>query len=213
VKSASIHLAIVSALAATGLSRHAVAQEAPRFGSKGDVVIEAAGLLGASSTATEIEITESVPGTGEVKTTRENSSTSWGFARPAVAVHGFVTDGLSLGAQLSFNGEGGTYEETRRGLGASSTEDGDLESSSNWNAAAVVGYAVPIGTSAAFWPRAKLGYGRGATENERSDAPGSVRVETSSGLGFVGAEAMFALTPFRHVAFLVGPFAATSLGG
>jgi hypothetical protein len=98
--------------------------------------------------------------------------------------HRFLEGGLSIGGSLIYSHE----SLNLGGLTPGGT--------TTFGIAPRIGYAIPAGTSTAFWLRAGFAYLHGSSDNSDSGfwqlAP--------------GAEAYVVLTPFSHFGITIGPF-------
>jgi hypothetical protein len=121
----------------------------------------------------------------------ENDHTTFGigwgeshtpYATPRFGVDYFVIDSLSLGGSLCFRTS--SWEN----------DDGDEADWSHFMLGPRVGYAIPLGTVAGFWPRGGFSY----YSSGHDAAPEYSELA-------MNLEGMFWLAPAEGVAFLLGP--------
>jgi hypothetical protein len=154
------------------------------FGSQGTLAIAAERVFGLPYYE-QTEVDDPRP-PGEVQDEWTTVGLAWGedhtpYTRPRFAIDYFIIDGLSLGGSLAFVSV--SYDRDPDG------GDGDGHA---FLFAPRVGYALPFGTVAGFWPRGGFTY--------VSEGDGADRSELA-----LSAEAMFWIAPAEGIAFLVGP--------
>lgn len=134
---------------------------------------------------------------------------------PRLSLDGFVTDGLSIGGSLVYLRQTGEQEAEYSSGGQSTSQDQDRPTESLFLIAPRIGYALPIGDGAFFWPRAGIVYGRLSQEDEEEDgATGDEYTETTT-ITFtdITLEANVVLSPVEHFGVLLGGFYDVPLGG
>ena len=133
---------------------------------------------------------------------------------PRLAIDAFVTDGLSVGGSLVYLRRTGEEESKISGGGQSSSNSEDLDTDSLFLIAPRIGFALPIGEGAWFWPRGGLTYTRISTESEHEDGNGdSYTVTDTVGFMDMTLEANVVLSPIDQFGFLLGAFYDVPLGG
>lgn len=109
------------------------------------------------------------------------------FNNPRLGFDYFVIDSLSIGGALGY----ANYDDDDNYPGAGYNR-GELEL---FTIAPRVGYWIPLGTIAGFWPRGGITYHSASLDGDDND---------SNGLAFT-LEAMFAIGPAEGFAFIAGP--------
>jgi hypothetical protein len=157
---------------------------AQEFGRQGTLAIAAERVFGLPYYE-QVEVDYGPP-PGEVQDEWTTIGLAWGeqhtpYTRPRFAIDYFVIDGLSLGGSLAF-----------ASVSHDRDPDGGDDDSHAFLFAPRVGYALPFGTVAGFWPRGGFTYASEGNGPDRSELA-------------LTAEAMFWIAPAEGVAFLVGP--------
>jgi hypothetical protein len=172
------------------------------MGRAGQLVIGAERLVGIQAESLKQEGNDSSDSTTSVTTisllgkgsTLIDSGRSGPAAVPRLSFDGFVTDGLSLGGALVYWRSSGSAEPNGAG------DSADLATLSTFQIAPRIGYAWAMSDAWSFWPRLGIEYTNYSISDEESDS--------SSSLSFLEAsvEALFAVSPVPHFAFVFGPY-------
>lgn len=192
-------------MAALGLlwTRGAAAQE-ETFGTQGRFIIAGERLVGYTVMKTERKWSVGNTDRTEKWTDTQFDLTMKGsvhdpFAAPRLAFDYFIIDGLSLGGSIGYASH---THEGKWTQGNQAGDDAD-ESENGWLFAPRVGYCYMFSPVVGIWPRGGFTYW---TFHAESDPPGGGPTDEDDANGFnFSAEAMLAIAPVPHAAFLVGP--------
>lgn len=124
-------------------------------------------------------------------------------AMPRIGVDFFVTEGLSLGGSIGYYTSSG---EQKLEVPGQPTDSEDLDDLTAVAFAPRVGYLIPLGERAGFWPRGGITYVSFKDEQPDND-------KTTITSWQLSAEAMFFLAPVEHFAFVLGPVIDFPIGG
>jgi hypothetical protein len=116
-------------------------------------------------------------------------------AVPRIAFDFFITDGLTAGGAVGYytaSGEQNTEEPGQP------TRSDDLHDLTAFAFAPRVGYMVPLGSRAGFWPRGGLAYFNGTDQRPNND-------KTTASSWQLSLEGMFFLAPVEHFGIVLGP--------
>jgi hypothetical protein len=197
------HLAL--GMAALGLfwTRGAAAQE-ETFGTQGRFIIAAERVVGYTVTKTTVKWPVGNTDREEKWTDTQFDFTAKGsvhdpFAAPRLAFDYFIIDALSLGGSIGYSSH---THEGKWTQGNQAGDDADV-TDSGFIVAPRVGYCYMFTPVIGIWPRGGFTYWTYSTE---TDPPGGGPTDKDSVSGFdFSAEAMLAIAPAAHAAFLVGP--------
>jgi hypothetical protein len=200
-------------LAALGVlsARNAAAQEAT-FGTRGRFIIAGERLVGYTVAKTERKYSAGNNDVKEELTDTQFDFTAKGsvhdpFAAPRLAFDYFVIDALSIGGALGY---------------ASHTQEGEVSSfnsrvntpdikENGFVVAPRVGYCYMFSPVIGIWPRGGFTYWSIHQETDAGGVPNDTEDDAS---GFnLSIEAMLAIVPVEHGAFLVGPTLDFPLSG
>ena len=202
----------------------ASAQEPPRFGERGQLVISAdrlVPLLGYTSqsiTATDGDIT--------TKTTDDGASLAFLIGRepqlgvmhttPRVAVDVTVLPRLTIGTAfaLAFGIDGTHTEERTPRVGQRTVRENAVPGATLLGFAPRVGYVVRLGRHLAFWPRAGIAFYSVKSQREVTSNLGVTSSATETDTTFsLDLDSQLVWTPLPHVLVHAGPLANLPLTG
>ncbi len=208
----------VAASAAMMAASSASAQEPPRFGERGQLVISAdrlVPLLGYTSqsiTASDGDVT--------TKTTDSGASIAFLIGRepqlgvmhttPRVAVDVTVLPRLTIGTAFAFAfGIDGTHTEERTPrVGQHTVRENAIPGATLLGFAPRVGYVVPLGRQLAFWPRAGIAFYSVKSQREVTSNLGVTSSATETDTIFsLDLDPQLVWTPLPHVLVHAGPLA------
>ena len=119
-------------------------------------------------------------------------------ATPRAAFDYFIIDGLSLGGSISYMSNAPSGGGSQKLFMLSPR----------------VGYAYAFDDTFSIWPRLAFTYAHlSQAQSVPTTSGGTASATASTNLTQLNLEAMLGISPFKHVAFLVGPYLDLGLGG
>ena len=205
-------------------STEASAEEPPRFGERGQLVVTAdrlVPLLGYTSqsiTATDGDITTKTTDTGGSVAFLIGREPQLGVMHtiPRVAVDVSVLPRVTIGTSvaIAFGIDGAHTEERTPRVGQRTVRENAIPGSTLFGFAPRVGYVVPLGRHLTFWPRAGIAFYSVKSQREVTSNLGVTSSSAQTDTIFsLDLDPQLVWTPLPHVIVHAGPLANLPLTG
>ena len=212
------------AVTTISIAQGAAAQEPPRFGDRGQLIVTAdrlvpvLGYTSQSITASDGDITTKTTDTGGSFAFLIGREPQLGVMHtiPRVAVDVSVFPRVTIGASLAiaFGIDGAHTEERTPRVGQRTVRENAIPGSTLLGFAPRFGYVVPLGRNLTFWPRAGLAFYSMKSHREVTSNLGVTSSSTETDTIFsLDLDPQLVWTPLSHVLVHAGPLATIPITG